>query len=153
LRRDVETGKWNWHKEAIEEAGITDNVARFLTHRLSKLPPALRRVIETAACIGSRFDLELLTHLLDQPQEELRNVLDDAVREGLLLYEEGAGDGAYAFVHDRVQEAAYEGRSPEERLASHLWIGRRLRARHGERYGDDELFAMLYHRNRAFLLL
>ncbi|XYH96662.1 AAA family ATPase [Sorangium sp. So ce1128] len=148
LVRDAETGRWCW-QEAIERAGITDNVVSLLTHRLERLSPELQRALQTAACVGDRFDAELLAHLLGQEAETVSALLAQAVREGLLVHEGEREHEAYAFVHDRVQQAAYEALTAEEQVALHLGIGRALRARYGLACADGELFATLYHRNRA----
>ncbi|XYH97359.1 AAA family ATPase [Sorangium sp. So ce1128] len=149
LVRDAETGRWGWQREAIEQAGITDNVVALLTRRLQALSPELQRALQTAACVGDRFDAELLAHLLGQQAETVSALMAEAAREGLVMHEGERGHEAYAFVHDRVQQAAYEALTAEERLALHLWIGRALRARYGLACADEELFATLYHRNRA----
>ncbi|WP_437654525.1 AAA family ATPase [Sorangium sp. So ce1182] len=149
LVRDAETGRWGWQREAIERAGITDNVVALLTRRLQRLSPELQRALQTAACVGDRFDAELLAHLLGQQAETTSALLAEAVREGLLVREGEQVEEGYAFVHDRVQQAAYEALTAEERLSLHLGIGRALRARYGVACADGELFATLYHRNRA----
>jgi hypothetical protein len=67
-----------------------------------------------------------------------------------------AGDGEaadHAFVHDRVQQAAYEAIAAEERPAAHLALARTMERRHGELAGDAELFAVLYHYLRALSLI
>ncbi|HVK70164.1 MAG TPA: ATP-binding protein, partial [Polyangium sp.] len=76
-------------------------------------------------------------------------LLAEASREGLVVHEGDRAHEAYAFVHDRVQQAAYEALTAEERLSLHLWIGQTLRARYGVTCADGELFETLYHRNRA----
>ncbi|WP_437899364.1 AAA family ATPase [Sorangium sp. So ce124] len=149
LSRDAETGRWQWQREAIERAGITDNVVSLLTRRLERLSPELQRALQTAACVGDRFDGELLAHLLGQEAETVSALLAQAAREGLVVHEGEREHKGYAFVHDRVQQAAYEALSAEERLSLHLGIGRALRARYGFACADGELFATLYHRNRA----
>ncbi|XYH96665.1 AAA family ATPase [Sorangium sp. So ce1128] len=149
LSRDAETGRWRWGREAIERAGITDNVVALLTRRLERLSPELQRALQTAACVGDRFDAELLAHLLGQQAETVSALLAKAAREGLVMHEGEREHEGYAFVHDRVQQAAYEALTAEERLALHLGIGRALRARYGVACADGELFATLYHRNRA----
>ena len=149
LVRDAETGRWRWQREAIERAGITDNVVSLLTRRLERLSPELQRALQTAACVGDRFDAELLAHLLGQEAETVSALLAEAAREGLVVHEGERAHEAYAFVHDRVQQAAYEALTAEERLSLHLGIGRALRARYGVACADGELFATLYHRNRA----
>jgi len=153
LLRDAETGRLCWQREAIERAGITDNVVALLSRRLEKLPPATQRVLETAACIGNRFELELVSHIEDQDPADVHQALEEAAREGLLTRDGDAGHELYAFVHDRVQQAAYEARAPEERLAAHLSIGRQMRSRYGTACADAELFATIHHRNRAVALL
>jgi predicted ATPase/signal transduction histidine kinase/DNA-binding NarL/FixJ family response regulator/tRNA A-37 threonylcarbamoyl transferase component Bud32 len=152
LSRSAETGRWQWQEEAIERAGITDNVAVLLTRRLKELPPALQGLLQTAACVGNRFDIELVGHLGGFGAEQLSSMLAEAADEGFLRQEDEDGQ-TYAFVHDRVQQAAYEARAASERLAAHLSIGRRLRARYGKACADDELFATLHHRNRTASIL
>ncbi|MDI3284113.1 AAA family ATPase [Polyangium sp. 15x6] len=147
--RDAETGRWQWQRDAIERAGITDNVVSLLTRKLERLSPALRRALQTAACVGDRFDAGLLAHLLGQDAVTVGALLVQATREGLLVHEGERAHEAYAFVHDRVQQAAYEALTAEERLSLHLGIGRTLRARYGAACADGELFETLYHRNRA----
>ncbi|XYH98593.1 AAA family ATPase [Sorangium sp. So ce1128] len=153
LVRDAERGRWGWQREAVERAGITDNVVALLTRRLERLSPELQRALQTAACVGDRFDAGLLAHLLGQEAETVSALLAGAAREGFLMHEAERGHEAYAFVHDRVQQAAYEALTAEERLSVHLSIGRALRSRYGLACADGELFATLYHRNRAAELL
>jgi len=149
LYRDAQTGHWLWQREAIERPGLTDNVVMLLTHRLAALPPALQSMLQLAACIGNRFESKLLGAVIDKTPDKVNAALAEAVREGLLLNEEDTPQVGYSFVHDRVQQAAYEMRPLKERLMAHLRIGRQLREQYGAECADDELFALLYHRNRA----
>lgn len=153
VQRDVQTGRWQWEKDAIARADITDNVAKLLKHRFLELSPAVQEALQMAACIGSRFDVGLLMRLFGKTMDELCPILDEAVREGMLSCDEEAGPESYVFVHDRVQQAAYEAKAPEDRLHAHLSIGRELRNRQGTSCTDDELFIALYHRNRSVRLL
>ena len=156
LSRDVDTGRWQWQREAIERARITDNVVTLLTQRLAELPSSPLDVLQTAACIGNQFELGLLAYLVGRTSSELFAALADAVREGLLVPEDDTGDiekEVYAFVHDRVQQAAYEARPLDKRIEAHRDIGRQLRQRYGTACADEELFTTLYHRNRAMDLL
>ncbi|XYH93327.1 AAA family ATPase [Sorangium sp. So ce1128] len=153
LARDPVTGQWRWERREIERVGITDAVAAPLTRRLKELSPPLQRALQTAACIGSRFEPALVAELVGQTDEELAETLAEAVQEGLVLSEAGGECEEHRFAHDRVQQAAYEMRTPEERLATHLALGRALRAHQGDPCTDDELFATLYHRNLAAALV
>jgi len=151
LIRDLGTGQWLWQREAIERAGLTDNVVTLLAKRLMELPSHLQNLLQLAACIGNHFDLELVEQLVEQSPDAVRELLEEAVREGLI--ERDAHDAPYAFVHDRLRQAAYEALLPAERMRTHLLIGRQLRTRYGKACHDNELFETLYHRNRAVELL
>ena len=149
LSRDAETGRWRWQREAIERAGITDNVVSLLTRRLAA---AVARAAARAADGGVRrrpVRRGAAGAPLGQEAETVSALLAEAAREGLVVHEGERAHEAYAFVHDRVQQAAYEALTAEERLSLHLGIGRALRARYGVACADGELFATLYHRNRA----
>jgi len=153
LAHNADTGRWQWQREAIMGAGIMDNVATLLTRRLQELSTPLQATLQMASCIGHSFDLDLLAYLRGQSPELVRSLLEEAVREGLLVADGNEESNAYTFVHDRVRQAAYETRSVEERLQTHLEIGRQLRARYGASCTDAELFTMLYHLNRAAELI
>ena len=58
-----------------------------------------------------------------------------------------AGRGAYAFIHDRVQQAAYALIPDEQRAAVHLGVGRQLLAECGLVVPEDRLFEVVNHLN------
>ncbi|HZF51812.1 MAG TPA: AAA family ATPase [Polyangiaceae bacterium] len=153
LARDRETGRWLWEAESIERAGVTDNVGELLTAKVGELSPAVRRVLSAAACAGASFEAALVRDAEGIAPEALEAALSELLREGLIV---AAGDGEaadHAFVHDRVQQAAYEAIATEERPAAHLALARTMERRHGELAGDAELFAVLYHYLRALSLI
>src|SRR6185312_2840371 len=57
------------------------------------------------------------------------------------------------FLHDRVQQAAYEGIPQGERKAVHLKIGRLLRNSLSEQQREEHLFDIVYQLNRGRELL
>ena len=84
-----------------------------------------------------------------RPAAELRDALEEAVREGLLLRR----GGAYRFLHDRVQQAAYS-LIPAGQLAEvHLRIGRLLLKAQRAEERDEALFDVVGHLNRGAALL
>src|SRR5438045_9664426 len=60
LTRDRETGLWLWQSEAIERAGVTDNVGEILTAKIGRLSPEAQRALSLAACAGASFEAALL---------------------------------------------------------------------------------------------
>ena len=153
LTRDRETGRWLWEAEAIERAGVTDNVGELLTAKIGKLSPAVRRLLSRAACMGASFEAALLGDAEGLAKDALEAALEQLSHEGLIVALGDAEAGGYAFVHDRVQQAAYEAIEVEARPAPHLELARAMERRAGELRGDAELFAALYHYLRALPLL
>ncbi|XXX78441.1 AAA family ATPase [Sorangium sp. So ce134] len=149
LSRDLATGRWRWEAERIERAAVTDNVVALLTAKMGRLPEELRRTLAAGACVGAGFEASLVSAAAGLPPEALRRAVEALLHEGLLVAA-GEGEGeAYAFVHDRVQQAAYELLGHGERLDLHLELARELDRRWPEGRGDAELFALLDHYLRA----
>ena len=171
LRFDGDSLRWRWDSGAIAALDITDNVVAFVAARLERLPDATRATVQTAACIGGRFDLSTLSAATGLPSEELHRRLWPAVSTGLLAPVglsarlatggEDAAEGeeadvaswSYAFVHDRVRQAAYEALDPAARTSAHLDIGRSLLARGSPGGEDARLFEIVNHFDVAAALV
>lgn len=125
LLHDPVDGGWRWDLSAIRRQGFTDNVVELMLGRLRRLSAAARDVLAQAACVGSTVDAATLAPLTGHPQDQLHEILREALDHGLV----SRLDGRYTFLHDRVQEAAYALLEPEQRPAQHLRIGRALLAR------------------------
>ncbi|WP_433927047.1 AAA family ATPase [Sorangium cellulosum] len=146
---DAEEGRWRWDIAAIRDKGFTDNVVELMAGKLMRLSVPTRDALKLAACLGSSLDLDTLAIVAGRPAAELRDALEEAVREGLLL-RQGAG---YRFLHDRVQQAAYS-LIPAGQLAEmHLRIGRLLLSAQRAEERDDALFDVVGHLNRGAALL
>ncbi|WP_437336932.1 AAA family ATPase [Sorangium sp. So ce394] len=146
---DAEEGRWRWDIAAIRDKGFTDNVVELMAGKLLRLSVPTRDALKLAACLGSSLDLDTLAIVAGHPAAELRDALEEAVREGLLLRR----DGAYRFLHDRVQQAAYS-LIPAGQLAEmHLGIGRLLLSAQRAEERDDALFDVVGHLNRGAALL
>ncbi len=150
LRRDLEDGTWQWEKDAIARAEVTENVAELMRSKVGDLPECTQELLGKAACAGHSFrfdELVMLTELSpSQVEEELRPALlaelvvpSDgqyrAVQALAQAEQRGEISASYQFLHDRVQQAFYERIAPAQRAFTHLWIGRRLEARFHEQEG------------------
>ncbi|WP_438025854.1 AAA family ATPase [Sorangium sp. So ce233] len=146
---DAEQRRWRWDIAAIRDKGFTDNVVELMAGKLMRLSVPTRDALKLAACLGSSLDLDPLAIVAGRPAAELRDALEEAVREGLLL-RRGSG---YRFLHDRVQQAAYS-LIPAGQLAEmHLGIGRLLLSAQRAEERDDALFDVVGHLNRGAALL
>ncbi len=157
---DAGSGRWGWDLERIAAEGITDNVVELMADRIRDLPPETGRALQTAACIGNVFELRDLARFLEREIGATARLLREALNEGLILaldqnynYAESEElDVSYRFLHDRVQQAAYELIDAAERPALHLRIGREMLT-FGEQEIEDDLFTLVNHLNEGRSLL
>ncbi|WP_437902817.1 AAA family ATPase [Sorangium sp. So ce327] len=146
---DADEGAWRWDIAAIRDKGFTDNVVELMAGKLERLSVPTRDALKLAACLGGSVDLDTLAVVARRPADALREALEEAVREGLLLRR----DSAYRFLHDRVQQAATSLIPPGQLAEMHLGIGRLLlKARRAEE-PDETLFDVVGHLNRGAALL
>ncbi len=158
-------GGWQWEIDQIEAVGITENVIDLMTHKLQSLPPAVQAVLQHAACIGNTFDLATLILLGHGSASALNRALMPAIEAGLIQAAAGIDEliepngvsslvtPSYTFIHDRVQQAAYDVLDPQQRLSNHLQIGLQLLQHVPEAEHDKRLFEIVDHLNLGRHLL
>jgi len=149
LRFDSETAAWTWDMARIQAKDYTDNLGQFMAGKLHRLPKRTKEILGQFACLGNVAEFAVLTRVSGETEEELRASLAEAVRAGLVVRLENG----YAFLHDRVQEAAYALIPESERPAVHLRIGRLLASRMSPGEIREELFEIVNQFNRGSALL
>lgn len=168
LHYDPQLGRWTWDVMGIEAQGFTDNVIDLLANNLRQLPPATQRMLELAACIGNQFSVELLARVLEMKYTEVVNALWPALEKGfveslsgshleaLARVEEASGQTGELvcrFVHDRIQQSAYQLLSASEQTALHLRIGRQLLATLSASEREQSLFSLVTQLNQGRALI
>ena len=124
LRFDRDAPGWIWDLDRIRARGYSANVVDLMLGKLRRLSGRTQSALQQLACLGNVAQIETLGVVFGQSEEETHTALLEAVHKGLILRLEGS----YAFLHDRIQEAAY-GLIPESARAEvHLRIGRELLA-------------------------
>lgn len=174
-------GTWTWDLREVKGLGITDNLADLMVRRLERLPVATLEVLRLAACLGSDFDLELLAEAGSSPlarplarcdlaaDTEVWSLLSPAIHERLVGpldtgWPSGAAglvsDGhrhtascSYRFLHDRVQQAAYESIPENLRPSLHLHLGRILLAKASPETRGEKIFDIVDQLNRGLGLV
>ena len=127
--------RWEWDEEKITSQKLPDDVALFLTQSIVDLPTDVKTSLFHFSCFGSSADVAFVNTLERAfDMRDLRENLDIAVDEGLL---EKTGD-QYRFSHDRIQEAAYNTVSADERCLVHVLYGMKL-ASLSARESDDSI--------------
>ncbi len=161
---DHRSGRWTWATDIFQKINITDNVVELMTHKILTLEPRVIQLLTLAACIGNRFSIQTLAHVDDKDIRSTMKVLWPAVREELVLpvdkeyrhmrfHPTATEDDLsqkpvqFRFLHDRVQQAAYQMLPREKVNEIHLRIGRVLLHKSGRDTLDDHLFDIVNHYN------
>ncbi len=134
---DFEASRWVWDDEQITQKNIADNVVELMAEKVRRLDPQTQEILQLAACVGNRFDLETLCWIADVDAEIAAARLKPALAEGLIL---PLGRTVFKFSHDRIQQAVYSLIPEEQRERVHLKIGRRLQSRQAETDDSARVF-------------
>jgi predicted ATPase/signal transduction histidine kinase len=149
LAFDHDGACWSWDIDRIHAKGYTDNVIDLMVGKLTRLPTATQNALRQLACLGNIAESTALSMVLGMSEQQLDTVLWPARHQEIV---EGA-EGAYRFVHDRVQEAAYALIPEQLRGEAHLRIGRLLAERTFPEKRDDATFEIVNQLNRALGLI
>lgn len=160
IRHDRERG-WTWEVDAVAGRDFASNVIDLMTERLHQHDRMLQRALAVASVIGSRFHLSVVSELMAMPAGTLAMLFAEAVREQLLvpfdddwklaLDLDGDGelddavDPRYRFVHDRVQQTAYDLLDEEERVDLHLQVGRHILGDRSFEAIEEQIFDIVAH--------
>jgi predicted ATPase len=156
LEVDPEASGCRFDLTAIRAADITENVADFIAQRLRLLEPETQRVVQLAAAVGNRFDVELLARVDGKSVADTLRHLAPALRERLVVPQSGpdaALAARYEFQHDRVQQAAYALIAPPDLPALHLAIGRTMLGAANSPDKHALLFDIVNHMNQGIALI
>jgi len=168
LSLDLERGRWRQDLERARTCQVSDNVGALIAEQLDRISPATVALLTIAACVGVRFELELLAAAAELPAEACSALIWEAVSHRLLVPVESdahssapATEGVYpeevhpegvhtfAFQHARVQQAAAARLSAAERAPIHQRIGRWLEQHPPREGGQTHIFDVLQHLNQA----
>ena len=149
LTFDHDGARWSWDIDRIHAKGYTDNVVDLMVGKLTRLPTKAQNALQQLACLGNIAESTALSMVLGISERQLDTTLWPASHQELV--ERVAG--AYRFVHDRIQEAAY-GLIPEQlRGEAHLRIGRLLAAQTPPEKLERTIFEIVNQLNRGSRLI
>jgi class 3 adenylate cyclase len=113
---------------------IPESVQEVIGRRLRHLSEECRRVLGLAAIFGREFAVEALERVSAVSEDELLDVLDEAVEERVVTDVPGA-PGRLRFSHALIRDALYENLSPTRRLRLHRQVGEALEAHYARDLG------------------
>ena len=149
VRFDRDAAAWTWDLDRIRGKGYSSNVVDLMLGKLGRLPHHAQTALQQLACLGNEAKIELLRPVFGQSEEEIHAPLWDAVRAGLIFRSESS----YAFLHDRIQEAAYALIPEAQRAEVHLRIGRLLMAHTPPEARHEAIFEIVNQFNRGAELI
>jgi class 3 adenylate cyclase/tetratricopeptide (TPR) repeat protein len=117
-------GRWEL-KGPLSEIGMPQSVREVVGRRVERLGDKTHGVLTVAAVIGREFDVELLERVAREDEEELLDLLEEAV-ESSLLVESGAHPGRFMFAHALINHTLYEEHGVTRRARLHLRIAEAL---------------------------
>lgn len=158
--------RWYWDLEKIKLRDITDNVVELMSGKIRLLDEKAQRLCQYAACIGNKFDLHTLATVYEKPLHLTAKDLRPAILEGLIVpvgnayrvaeIPDAADSGTpveYRFLHDRVQQAAYDLIPDSDKQALHLKIGRLMLGHFSEEEKRERLFEVANQFNAGIQLI
>jgi diguanylate cyclase (GGDEF)-like protein len=145
---------WKWNISQIEQTDITDNVVRLMSDKIQRLDDQTGLLIQSAACIGSEFSKDILTHIVSNEIMDIDRCINEAINEGMIVQTEQSKSEygrcslhAYRFVYDRVHQAAYALITDTKRQALHKKIGLFLLEKTNDDAKKAKVFDIVNHLN------
>jgi adenylate cyclase len=121
-----------------DEIGVPATVQAVLAARIDRLPAAAKTIVNAAAVIGNRFDVETLQALIP---DEVSAALADLVSAELIDQTEFVPRQRYCFRHPLVRTVSYESQLSTARAHAHRTLAAAIEAR--EPTAADENAALI----------
>lgn len=159
------TGRWHWDISTVNWTDVSDDVVSFMLDNLRQLPIETQEVLQLAACIGGKFDLQLLSTIYQHSLTDTAAALLPALKQYTVQplhsdyrlvsgYDEALDfELSYRFQHDRVQEAAYELIDVERLAQVHLSIGQLMLQHAGDTVPNERLSDIVNHLNQGLAFI
>jgi predicted ATPase/class 3 adenylate cyclase len=138
-------GEWQWNLEEIKAKNITENLVDFLSEKIKKLTKENQDILKIAACIGIKFNLEIIALITHKSLKVIADILEKIVKDGFIfklhnldisvesdefnqdnLLNKGLFSLSetleYQFAHDRIHQVVYSLISPRQKTSIHYEI-------------------------------
>jgi class 3 adenylate cyclase/DNA-binding winged helix-turn-helix (wHTH) protein/tetratricopeptide (TPR) repeat protein len=125
------------HGDRTATLPVPDTIEAVLAARLDRLPPEDKRLVQTAAVIGTEVPVPLLQRLAGLPDEVLQRGLAQLQSREFLYETHLFPEQVYTFKHALTREVAYGSLLHERRRALHIKIVEALEALSADRLGES----------------
>ncbi len=161
ISQDRTTGQWQFEMARIRTDGLSATAAELLASRIQELND-LQSTVEAAACLGSRFSLQLLSGLMEQDllltarqlqelsardliyplNESYKYIGEDSTQESIARV-------IYAFSHDRIHEAVLSEIPPRRFEELNLRTARLIVRESNFQQIEEKIGTIVAHYNRG----
>jgi len=123
--------------QALPTIQVPATVQAVLAARIDRLPPEAKRLLQTAAVVGTEVPLPLVQAIADVPEEALHRGLAHLQAAEFLYETQLFPEQAYTFKHALTHEVAYSSLLQERRRVLHARIVETLEKRAGDRVVEE----------------
>ena len=134
--------------QALPTIQVPATVQAVLAARMDRLPPEVKRLLQTAAVIGTEVPLALLQTIAEEPAEVLHQSLAHLQTSEFLYETQLFPDQVYTFKHALTHEVAYNSLLQERRRVLHAQIVEALETQAGDRR-DEQVERLAQHAVRG----
>ncbi len=112
------------------EMNIPEGLREVIGKRLSRLSPECNRVLAIAAVIGREFEVGTLQAVAATAEDNLSQVIEEAVHVGIIEEQTRPGEIRYRFTHAFIRQTLYEELIAPRRLRLHQQVAQALEDQH-----------------------
>ena len=160
---DHEKGMWDWCIEKISKQSMTENVVDLMIEKFKKLNSETQFLASIAAHLGHNFSLRQLSSACKYDTITAAKILWPLLEAGFILPQDehyqfiddeySLNKSQYCFLHDKVQQAAYQLPPEEGREQLLLHIGKHWLENITEEELETNLFTLLRVLNSTINLI
>ncbi|MHC1576062.1 MAG: tetratricopeptide repeat protein, partial [Methanosarcinaceae archaeon] len=141
----IDMAGYTWLNQVdMNKVSIPSTLEEMVSRRIARLSPEVLKVLKYASIIGLQFNFKHLLALVDRPEEEVLDALDELIDQRLVHEEGGSDEETYRFDNAIIRDLAYASLSKSRKRLIHNKIGEILEAE----YKDDIspiIFDLAYH--------
>lgn len=119
---------------------VPGGVRAVVARRLARLSEPARELLTLAAVIGNDFDVPLLMALTAKDDDQVLDLLEEAIAAQLVVEPQGGID-RFTFTHAIVRDALHDGIGPSRRSRHHRRVAEALE----QLAGDDRIAELAHH--------
>jgi class 3 adenylate cyclase/tetratricopeptide (TPR) repeat protein len=134
--------------QAVPTLQVPATVQAVLAARIDRLPPEEKRLLQTAAVVGTEVPLSLLQAIAELPEEAVHRDLSHLQAAEFLYETQLFPDRVYTFKHALTHEVAYGSLLHERRRMLHARIVEALEGLYPDR-GDEQVERLAHHAFRG----